>query len=202
MAAASAEPTTSQEIASSEPETSILSSESSLDELEKADSVFKDAEIKQKVEDLLSQWLNPSQIAMVMTWLGYLATIIALACKLKSLNSKNQLTLDNVKKAILDSLGDKVTDSVKAEIEKYFGKLNDASDKTQSFIQEFAKVIALAQVGDKKGVLDCIANMSVISKETVEEIKAEVDKKEKAEEAKKEETIAKLDKIGEDGTSV
>lgn len=187
--------------------TTQSSSESSQDEIDKAASVLQDDEVKAKIEDILSNWLSPDKIAMVMTWLGYLTTIIVLASKLKSLNSKNQLTLDNVKKAILESLGDKVNESVKSQIGQYFGKLQKSAEDTNELVKEFAKVIALAQAGDKKGVLDALVQISAISSEKYEEVRQEVEHIQAKEEEKKAEVGKKLESIEKDkplfdGTSI
>lgn len=163
-------------------------------------------ESKSDFEKWLSEWLDASTVATIMSYVAYLGTIIGLVAKLKTLKKDNNLTLDNVKSAILSEVGNKISAETKNEIEKYLPSILETSKNQKEILEVFAKVLCLSQENtaeSKVAILNLISQIGIVDNKVVETAKQEVETQKVVEETKKVETTESLDKIIKDnGTSI
>lgn len=160
-----------------------------------------------EVKEWFDKFFAPEMIAMYMSWLAYIGTIIGLVASIKRLKQSNNLTLknvsDEVKKLIEEVIGTKVAE----QFDKIAPKLISGQEKSNEIMSIFAKILALSQENtpeSKIAILDLIEQLGVIAKEITQTAKEVViESKEMAEEAKKE-LDKKIDEIVEsyDGTSI
>lgn len=163
----------------------------------------------------LEQWFTPSQVATIMSWVAYIATIIGLVVKLKNLASSNSMTLENVKKTVEEELkANKIelSEEQKANMEAYLPKVMETCSNLKDVCIAIVKMLALSQKDDaesKLAILDLISKLGVIDKditdEAIESVKTTETKKVEA----KTKTIEQVDKIildskttTDDGTSI
>jgi len=157
----------------------------------------------------LEQWFTPSQVATIMSWVAYIATIIGLVVKLKNLANSKSMTLENVKDAIEEELkANKIelSEEQKANIEAYLPKVMETCSNLKDICVVMVKMLALSQKDDaesKLAILDLISKLGVIDKDITDEAIASVKTTETKKIVAKEETLNKLDNIiKDDGTSI
>ena len=162
---------------------------------------------KDEVKEWFDKFFSPQMIAMYISWLAYIGTIIGLVANIKKLKNQNQLTLENVVKAISKLLEDLISKEVAKQFEKIAPKLIDGQEKGNQIMSIFAKILALSQENtpeSKVAILNLIEELGVVGKEITQTAKEVViESKELAEQAK-EELNHKIDEIVEsyDGTSI
>lgn len=171
------------------------------------DGTFSEyVESKSDFEKWLSEWLDASTVATIMSYVAYLGTIIGLVAKLKTLKQNNQLTLENVKDTILSEVGDKISAETKNEIEKYLPSLLETSKNQKEILEVFAKVLCLSQENtaeSKVAILNLISQIGIVDNKVVETAKKEVETQKVEQETKKVENTESLDKIiNDNGTSI
>lgn len=157
----------------------------------------------------LEQWFTPSQVATIMSWVAYIATIIGLVVKLKNLASSKSMTLENVKKTVEEELkANKIelSEEQKANMEAYLPKVMDTCSNLKDICVVMVKMLALSQKDDaesKLAILDLISKLGVIDKDITDEAIKSVKTTETKKVEAKEETLNKLDSIiKDDGTSI
>ena len=162
---------------------------------------------KDEVKEWFDKYFGPTQIAMYVSWLAYIGTIIGLVASIKRLKQSNNLTLKNVSDEVKKVLAEVISENVAEQFEKIAPKLISGQEKSNEIMSIFAKVLALSQENtpeSRVAILNLIEQLGVVSQEVVENAKEIViESKVVAEEAKKE-LDKKLDKIIEtyDGTSI
>lgn len=160
-----------------------------------------------EVKEWLDKFFGPTQIAMYMSWLAYIGTIIGLVSNIKKLKQSNNLTLKNVSDEIQGKLEIIVSKQVADQFGKIAPKLIDGQEKSNQIMSIFAKILALSQENtpeSRVAILNLIEELGVIGKDITQTAKeVVVAAKELAEETKKE-LDKKIDEIVEsyDGTSI
>jgi ribosomal protein L17 len=143
--------------------------------------------------------------------LTLIASIVGLVSKLKQLAKEKNLTLENVKDAVIASIKENLTDEMKKEIEPILEKVQTTVANQAEVAKVFTKIVALSQSNDpnsKIAILECIASLGVVDKTIIEEGKASIEEEEAKETAKKEETEKIVNDIisetsnGDDGTTI
>ncbi len=164
------------------------------------------------IKEWLAQWLTPQQVAMVMTWITYAATIIGMIYKFYQMAKEKNLTAENVKNLIMKELGDKVDESVKKQLASAITSLNKTAERQNEVLTLLAKVSALSQENtpeSRVAILDLISRLGVVDKEDIDSAKETINKEVEEKKAKEEETnkavenIIETHKVEEDnGTSI
>lgn len=160
-----------------------------------------------EVKEWFDKFFSPQMVAMYMSWLTYIGTIIGLVANIKRLHKSNNLTLKNVSDEIEKLLAEVISEKVAEQFGKIAPKLINGQEKSNEIMSIFAKILALSQENtpeSRVAILDLIEQLGVVSKEVVETAKEVViESKELAEQAK-EELDKKIDQIVEnyDGTSI
>ena len=186
----------SEEVLTSE----VASSEEQVSE--EAQGVIDQA--TQVAEDILSKWFSPDKVAMIISWVTYAGTIVILAIKLKNALSKEKVTMSEIRKAVLESIDGKVSESVKQCMEQYLDKAEKAEGQLTAVLSDFSKILALSQENSPEAriaILEIISRIGNAPAEIVEEAKKAVE----AEGAKKQEAKDEVKAIAEgewDGTRV
>ena len=159
----------------------------------------------------LEKFLEPQQVAMIMTWITYAATIIGLVYKFYQMAKEKNLTAENVKTLIMAELGDKVNESVKQQLESAVTSLTKTAERQNEVLSLLAKVSALSQENTPESriaILDLISRLGVVDKEDIENAKASIENEVAEKQALEEETNSTVDKIIEEhkeednGTSI
>ena len=158
-------------------------------------------------ESFWKEYFSAEKIAMYMSWLAYIGTIIGLVVKLKKLAANNQLTLKDVINATKDTIKEISAAEIQAQTEKFLPDLIKVQEKTNNLLGSISKILALSQENtpeSRVAILQVIENMGVVAKEVTETAKVVIEEEVKLIEEKKEETNHKLDEIinGYDGTSI
>ena len=115
--------TTSEEVSSVEEVTSseVISS----NEVSVTSETNVIEENKEKIEDKLNEWFSPQVVALIMSLLGYIGTILGLANSLKKLKKEKNLTAQDVKEQVCAELEKVVSKQVVEKVATYF----DSADK-------------------------------------------------------------------------
>lgn len=158
-------------------------------------------------ESFWKEYFNAEKIAMYMSWLAYIGTIIGLVIKLKKLKEANQLTLANVTDNLTVVIKQVASAEIKAQSEKFLPDLIKVQEKTNSLLSSVTKILALSQENtpeSRVAILQVIENMGVVAKEVTETAKTVIEEEVKLIEEKKKETEDKLNEIIDvyDGTSI
>ena len=172
----------------------------------------KKEETKNELKEWLSKFFEPQQVAMIMTWITYIGTIIGLIAKCYSLAKQKTLTADNVKEAVLEKLGDKVDEAVANQLSSSIVSITKMIKNQNETLALLTKVMALSQENtpeSRVAILDLISRLGVIDNSEIQEIKETINKQVEdtkvAEEKTNEsvDTIIETYKVSDDnGTSV
>ena len=167
--------------------------------------------VKEEIKAWLEKFLEPQQVAMIMTWITYAATIIGLIYKLSQLAKSKSLSNENIKNLILTELGDKVDESVKNQLTSAVTSLTKTIERQDEVLSLLAKVCALSQENtpeSRVAILDLISRLGVVDKEDIESAKETINQEVAEKKALEEETNNTVDKIIEEhkeednGTSI
>ena len=159
----------------------------------------------------LEQWFTPQQVAMIMTWITYAATIIGMIYKFYQMAKEKNLTAENVKTLIMKELGDKVDESVRNQLESAVNSLTKTAQNQNEVLQLLTKVMALSQENtpeSRVAILDLISRLGVVDKEDLDNVKASIENEvaeKKAQEEKTNETVDNIietHKEEDNGTSI
>lgn len=164
-------------------------------------------ETKDESKDWVKEVFSPSNIAMYMTWLAYIVTILGLAANIKRLRQSNSLTLKNVSDDVKKVLNEDIKASVNEMFDKYLPTLINATEKSNKIMSIFAQILALSQENTPESriaILELIKELGVVEQEIVTTAKQIVEDGQKAIEEHKESMNKQLDEIIEkyDGTSI
>ena len=203
-----------QETAPTDPDDS-KKEDTSTSEDKKEDSTTsedKKEETKNEIKEWLSKFFEPQQVAMIMTWITYIGTIIGLIAKCYSLAKQKTLTADNVKEAVLEKLGDKVDEAVANQLSSSIVSITKMIKNQNETLALLTKVMALSQENtpeSRVAILDLISRLGVIDNSEIQEIKETISKQVEdtkvAEEKTNEsvDTIIETYKVSDDnGTSI
>lgn len=153
------------------------------------------------------EYLTADKVAMYMSWIAYVGTIIGLAANLAKLKKAAGLTT----KQVSEQVQAKVEEVVSREISEQTGKLLPSvlatQEKTNEVLAIFSKIIALGQENtpeSRVAILNLIEELGTVGKETLQATEEAIHEEVKAVEEHKAEVEAKLDEIIEeyDGTSI
>lgn len=163
--------------------------------------------VKQEVNEWINNFFSPDKVAMYLSWLAYIATIIGLVTNIKKLKQANNLTLKNVSEEVKQLLNDNITNSVNVGLDKYLPKIAEGQEKTNAIMEIFAKILALSQENtpeSRVAILNLIQELGTVGQELVNTAKEIVEEGQKAIEEHKAQVEEKLDEIIEkyDGTSI
>ena len=204
-----------QETTPTDPDTSTDDTSTSEDE-KKEDSTTTDdnkkEETKNEIKEWLSKFFEPQQVAMIMTWITYIGTIIGLIAKCYSLAKQKTLTAESVKDLIMKDLGDKIDESVANQLTTAIVSLNKTAKNQNEVLALLTKVMALSQENTPESriaILELISRLGVIKDEEIEEMKETINKQVEETKAVEEKTNESVDtiietyKVSDDnGTSV
>ena len=166
---------------------------------------------KSELKAWLEKFLEPQQVAMIMTWITYAATIIGLVYKFYQMAKEKNLTAENVKNLIMAELGDKVDESVRKQLESAITSLTKTAERKNEVLSLLAKVNVLSQENTPESriaILDLISRLGVVDKEDLDNAKASIENEVAEKKALEEETNNTVDKIIEEhkeednGTSI
>ena len=172
------------------------------DEKKEDDSSSTDEEKKEETKNELKEWLSkffePQQVAMIMTWITYIGTIIGLIAKCYSLAKQKTLTADNVKEAVLEKLGDKVDEAVANQLSSSIVSITKMIKNQNETLALLTKVMALSQENtpeSRVAILDLISRLGVIDNSEIQEIKETISKQVEDTKAIEEKTNESVDTI-------
>ena len=208
-----------QETTPTDPDTSTDDSkkeDTSSDEEKKEDSTTTDDSKKEETKNEIKEWLykflEPQQVAMIMTWITYAATIFGLIVKCYSLAKQKTLTAESVKDLIMKDLGDKIDESVANQLTTAIVSLNKTAKNQNEVLALLTKVMALSQENTPESriaILELISQLGVVKNEEIEEMKETINKEVEDKKAVEEKTNESVDtiietyKVSDDnGTSV
>lgn len=162
---------------------------------------------KQGWEMFVEKYLGPEKVALYMSWLAYIGTMIGLVANIKRLKQTNNLTLKSVSDELRKALAETVGEEVAKKFDAIVPSLMKGNEELKEVLAIFAKILALVQEDSPESrvaILDLIQQLGSVGKETIETAKKAVDDSVKAAEAAKEEIERKTDEIIEayDGTSI
>ena len=155
-------------------------------------------ETKNEIKEWLSKFFEPQQVAMIMTWITYIGTIIGLIAKCYSLAKQKTLTADNVKEAVLEKLGDKVDEAVANQLSSSIVSITKMIKNQNETLALLTKVMALSQENtpeSRVAILDLISRLGVIDNSEIQEIKETINKQVEDTKAIEEKTNESVDTI-------
>ena len=158
-------------------------------------------------EKFVNEFLSADKVAMYMSWIAYIGTIIGLVASLKKLKNANNLTLKNVSDEVQDILQQNISENVKEQVERFLPDVINTQEKTNDILKIFSKVLALGQENtpeSRVAILNCIEELGTTGKDVVDNAKNVIKEEVKAIEEHKENIDNRLDKIIQeyDGTSI
>lgn len=149
----------------------------------------------------LAQWFTPQQVAMIMTWIAYITTVITVVYKFYRMAKDKNLSNENLKTLIMTEIGSKVDSSVKEQITAIAIPLLQTSKNQEEVLKVLTKIMALSQENtpeSRVAILDCIASLGVVDKQVLEQSKQAIDTQIKATEDKKIATQTAVDNVIQD----
>lgn len=164
-------------------------------------------EEKDEVKEWLNEFFSPDKIAMYISWITYIGTIIGLVGNIKKLKQSNNLTLKNVSDEVKTVLQETISEEVSKKFDDMLPSILQTQEKTNQIMSIFAKILALSQENtpeSKVAILNLIEELGTVSKEVVDNAKEVIDAGVKLAEQAKEELDQKIDEIVDsyDGTSI
>lgn len=162
-------------------------------------------ENKDKIEDKLNEWFSPQVVAMIMSWLAYIGTILTLVNNLKKLKKEKNLTAQDVKEQVCAELEKVVSKQVVEKVAVYFDSADKMQKEIKDVLETFAKILALSQENtpeSRVAILELIQRLGNNTNGMIETIKETISTQEKEKEEKKQANEEKLNKIIDDGTSI
>lgn len=155
----------------------------------------------------VKQYLTADKVAMYMSWVAYIGTIIGLVANINKLKKANNLTLKGVSDEVKKELRDNVGKEVKEQAERFLPAILATQEKTNEILKAFSKMMALSQQNtpeSRVAILELIESLGTLGKEVTDNAKAAIDEEVKAIEERKEKIEDRLDEIIDsyDGTSI
>lgn len=155
----------------------------------------------------VKQYLTADKVAMYMSWVAYIGTIIGLVANINKLKKANNLTLKGVSDEVKKELRDNVGKEVKEQAERFLPAILATQEKTNEILKAFSKMMALSQQNtpeSRVAILELIESLGTLGKEVTESAKTAIDEEVKAIEEHKEKIEDRLDEIIDsyDGTSI
>lgn len=157
----------------------------------------------EEVENVLKEYFSAEKVAMYMSWLAYIGTIIGLVANINKLKRQGQFNLKDATKL----LNDKVAEEVAANTEKFMPNLIKTQEATNNILKSFSKILALSQENtpeSRVAILNIIEQLGTTGKEVVDGAKVAIEQEVQLIQEHKEEVENKLNEIIEqyDGTSI
>jgi len=154
-------------------------------------------------ESFVNEYFTSDKVAMYMSWLAYIGTIIGLVANLNKLKKEKILTLENVSNLVSGV----VTNKINEEFEKFLPNIIKAQEKTNDVLKCFSKVLALAQENtpeSRVAILNIIEELGTAGQELIDSSKQLIADEIKSIEEHKEIIDKKCDTIINeyDGTSI
>lgn len=164
-------------------------------------------EQKDEVDTWFDEFFSAEKVAMYLSWIAYIGTILGLVANIKKLKASNNLTLKNVSDGVISKIDSSVAKEVAERFEKYLPSILASQEKTNEIMSIFAKILALSQENTPESriaILDLVGQLGIVSKEIVDNSKGIVEDTLKAIEEHKQEVDNKLDEVIQeyDGTSI
>lgn len=155
----------------------------------------------------VKQYLTADKVAMYMSWVAYIGTIIGLVANINKLKKANNLTLKSVSDEVKKELRDNIGKEVKEQTERFLPSILATQEKTNEILKAFSKMMALSQQNtpeSRVAILELIESLGTLGKEVTESAKTAIDEEVKAIEEHKEKIEDRLDEIIDsyDGTSI
>ena len=195
-----------------EGENETLPNENEGEETDKPITIPTPDDVKNTVEDWLSQWLSPQTIVALGSWLTFLSTALIFVIKWSKERKKGQLNNEQLEKDISALMKTEIGQEIKGQVEQFIPEILARLETQNDVLKTFAKILCLAQENtpeSRVAILELIQNLGVIDKENVEASKKIVEEKEaeKVEKAtKQDEELAKIIEDTEakkdDGTTI
>lgn len=183
-------------------ETTPTDPDTSTDDTKKEDEKKEDStttnDTKNEIKEWLSKFFEPQQVAMIMTWITYIGTIIGLIAKCYSLAKQKTLTAESVKDLIMKDLGDKIDESVANQLTTAIVSLNKTAKNQNEVLALLTKVMALSQENTPESriaILELISRLGVVKDEEIEEMKETINKQVEETKAVEEKTNESVDTI-------
>lgn len=160
-----------------------------------------------ELTDWVKDYFNADKVAMYMSWVAYIGTIIGLVANINKLKKANNLTLQNVSDNVKKQLEDTVGKEVKDQVERFLPALVSTQEKTNELLKMFTKIQALAQENtpeSRVAILELIEQMGAIGKDITDNAKDLIKEEVRVIQEKRVEVENKLDEIIDkyDGTSI
>lgn len=159
------------------------------------------------MEDFIAQWFTPEKVAMYLSWVAYIGTIVGLVANIKKLKQSNNLTLKNVSDEVRKLMESEIKQAVSGENQKYLPNVLKTQEQMSAIMQSFAKILALSQENtpeSRVAILNVISDLGLVGQELVENAKVVVEDEVKSYEEHKENVDKALDEIIDkyDGTTI
>lgn len=180
--------------------TSVVVSEGSSEEPSDGNAV-------DEVREWVDRFLSPDKVAMYMSWVAYIGTIIGLVASIKRLKQNNNLTLKNVSDEVQGKLELIVSKQVADQFGKIAPKIIEGQEQANEIMAIFAKILALSQENtpeSRVAILDLIEKLGTVSRDITETAKEAIEEGKVFAEETKKELDRKVDEIVDsyDGTSI
>lgn len=158
-------------------------------------------------DKFVKEWITPDKVAMYMSWLAYIGTIIGLVANIKRLKKANNLTLKDVSDDVKKTLEETVGKEVAAQTEKFLPDIIAIQTKTNDILKIFSKILALSQENtpeSRVAILQLVEELGSVGKEITENAKQAIQDEVTAIQEHKDQVDEKLDKIISEynGTSI
>ena len=179
------------------------------DDISEEPAISEPAPIEEEnpLDAFVKEYFSADKVAMYMSWIAYVGTIVGLVANVTKLKKANTLTLKNVSDEVQSKLKEVVGAEVGTQIQEFLPAIVATQRKTNDALTIFSKILALSQENSPEArvaILDLIAELGNVGKEIVDSAKEAIEKEVAEIEEKKEEIERRLDEIIDtyDGTSI
>ena len=194
---------TSVEVVSEETELSSVE----LSEIVSMDSSGEAVPASNDWEKFVAEYLNAEKVAMYMSWVAYIGTIIGLVANINKLKKAKTMTVEDAKNEIEAVVRTEIDEKIPAQIERFLPSVLKTQEATNEALKIFAKILALSQENSPESrvaILELIEQLGLIGKDITDSAKESIEEEKKAIAEKEQEIAAKIDEIVDkyDGTEI
>lgn len=189
-----ASPMTESDAPIEESTSEVIESESTSENINPSSTTEETKTDVDEVKQWLELFFSADKVAMYLSWVAYIGTIIGLVANIKKLKSANQMTLKNVRDEIEKVIGDEV----KKDIDAILPKVLKTQESTNDILSIFSKILALSQENtpeSRVAILDLISRLGTTGQEVIDNAREVIAEEQRLIEEHKDEINKKLDDI-------
>lgn len=149
--------------------------------------------------ELIKEYVTAERVTMVISVITTLLAVVKMASTMKSLKKSKETSVQEVLTSVQTTIKATATETTNEAIKNVLVPVSEQIARITPVLDTFAKILALSQENTPESriaILELIKSLGAVAPTIIVQAKESIETEAKDEEAKKEETIAKLDELG------